>query len=164
MYLASTFPPPRENPVTVNSPLSVKAVTSAMLELLSEEYFRSSSAEPLIKPLNDALSPAISIGFFSRKSGSPNSITRSSSGLNPHSPPAIAEGVLWPTPVSLNEPISFTETASILPKTPPFFIAARMLLDICPILHAPAVCELDGPTIEGPMMSKIDMNLRSASR
>src|SRR3954466_4718095 len=74
--------------------------------------------------------------------------SRSSSGRKPIRPPAIALSVPWPSPVRAKEPCSSLRARS---GAPPINPRARR-----PSRHAPAVCEDDGPTMTGPMMSSSD--------
>src|SRR3954469_19851007 len=69
----------------------------------------------------------------------------SSSGRKPIRPPAIALSVPCPSPVRANEPCSSMRARSGVPPISP---RARS-----PSRHAPAVCDDDGPTMTGPMMS-----------
>jgi len=55
--------------------------------------------------------------------------------------------VPWPSPVAANEPCSWiTAFSGAVPST----LRAK-----APMRAAPAVCELLGPTMTGPMMSKM---------
>src|SRR3954466_6151812 len=74
--------------------------------------------------------------------------SRSSSGRKPIRPPAIALSVPWPSPVRAKEPCSSLRARS---GAPPINPRARR-----PSRHAPAVCDDDGPTMTGPMMSSSD--------
>ena len=69
-----------------------------------------------------------------------------SSGSKPKSPATIALSVPCPLPVAANEPESII--SALIGFSPKSFAVIR------PILQAPAVCELDGPTIIGPSISK----------
>src|SRR6476661_4593214 len=70
---------------------------------------------------------------------------RSSSGRKPRSPPASALSVPCPSPVRAKDPWSSIRARSGVPPTSPR--TSR------PMRHAPAVCDDDGPTMTGPMMS-----------
>ena len=73
-----------------------------------------------------------------------------SSGFIPRSPATSAFLVPCPFPVARNEPYKRISAFAI--GSPMSFPA------IYPIRTAPAVCELDGPTITGPIMSNISIN------
>ena len=72
---------------------------------------------------------------------------RRSSGFMPSSPATRARSVPWPGPVSAKEPCRW-----ILASTGSSPSSVRAML---PMRTAPAVWELDGPTITGPRISKI---------
>ena len=69
----------------------------------------------------------------------------SSSTCIPRSPATSARSVPCPLPVAANEPCIYIFASATG--------SPRSLLDMSPILTAPAVCELDGPTITGPIIS-----------
>ncbi len=71
---------------------------------------------------------------------------RRSSGGRPIRPPTMARWVPWPSPVAANEPCRRISARSGVPPA--------MARAICPRRQAPAVCELLGPTMVGPRMSK----------
>src|SRR5665213_971372 len=58
----------------------------------------------------------------------------------------MARSVPWPVPVRANDPCSSIFAVSGVPP-----ISARA---ISPSRHAPAVCDDDGPTMTGPMISR----------
>src|SRR5512133_882247 len=60
----------------------------------------------------------------------------------------MALSVPWPSPVRAKEPCSSMRARSGVPPT--------RLRASSPSRHAPAVCEDDGPTMTGPMMSSSD--------
>src|SRR5690348_4086120 len=73
---------------------------------------------------------------------------RSSSGRMPNRPPAIALSVPWPSPVRAKEPCSSMRARSGVPPT--------IMRVSNPIRQAPAVCDDEGPTMIGPMMSRME--------
>ena len=73
--------------------------------------------------------------------------SRASSGRIPSRPATSARSVPWPVPVAAKEPWSSSSARrGVLPSS----LRVRN-----PILAAPAVWDDDGPTIIGPMISKI---------
>ena len=69
-----------------------------------------------------------------------------SSGSKPKRPATNALSVPCPLPVAANEPDNIISAFT--------GFSPSSLAVISPILQAPAVCELDGPTIIGPSISK----------
>src|SRR5699024_8327406 len=72
-----------------------------------------------------------------------------SSGLMPSRPATRAISVPWPRPVSAKEP---KRPMCALSGMPPSRVRPMR-----PMRTAPAVCELDGPTITGPRISKMSV-------
>ena len=70
-------------------------------------------------------------------------------------PATIAVSVPWPRPVCAKEPYRVTEAAFTLPP-------ARRLAT-CPMRTAPAVWELEGPIIRGPIISNTLMLIHTSS-
>ena len=77
------------------------------------------------------------------------------SGFTPKMPATMAVSVPWPRPVSAKEPYSVTRAALTRPFTRR--LATR------PMRTAPAVWELEGPIMRGPMMSNKLMLMVSLS-
>ena len=84
--------------------------------------------------------------------------SRASSAATSISPPTTARSVPCPRHVRANEPQKPTRASAT--SSPNSRLATR------PMRAAPAVCELDGPIITGPTMSKrfISVSIASASR
>ena len=76
-----------------------------------------------------------------------------SSGFIPSNPATSAFLVPCPFPVARNDPYKSISAFAI---GSPISLPA-----IYPIRTAPAVCELDGPTITGPIMSNISIQYPS---
>ena len=72
---------------------------------------------------------------------------RRSSGFMPSRPATSARSVPWPRPVSAKEP--YRPMSALTGRSPSSVRAIR------PIRTAPAVWELDGPTMIGPRISKM---------
>ena len=123
----------REPPI--DSPTIVSLLPSAPMSSSSAEFGCPSSRSALPKLTSMPSSFAISMlcGI------------RTSSVCMPKSPATIAKCVPCPFPVARNEPYRFIFALTI--GCPISFLATY------PIFTAPAVWELDGPTITGPIIS-----------
>ena len=143
------------------SPLKFTLMPSSLLTMMRppprEEACTSSSRPPAVDSCRMAVFGCASFNsILSKVNASPCSTASAklsgmwmSSGFMPSRPATSARSVPWPVPVAANEPESVIFAVAGCPPS------SRRA--ISPIRTAPAVWELEGPTMTGPRISKMFM-------
>ena len=153
----STFHAQIENHVIICFFLFVLKIISAILDSFWLEYRKSSSDVHFLYPVNFTIWFQNFIHFFLRFSGSQAINILGSSASNQHNHHQSANGVLCPIHVSRKDQISFISISFIVSQD--WIVAKIIFLAICHILFAQAVCELEGQTMAGQIISKILIDL-----